>query len=131
MPTPFCRHLHLWAQRQGHRPRPSLPSYHLMSLNASQRIISELGGLRAKLYTRMEEVLGSSLGRDTGYLDCSFSWFSQSLQANAGTVPRLDHNCFPPNPFQFIFYLSSCHPTLHNIDTEDAVKQPTREINGI
>jgi hypothetical protein len=32
---------------------------------------------------------GSNLGPDTGYHDRSFSWFSQSLQANAGKYLKL------------------------------------------
>jgi hypothetical protein len=28
--------------------------------------------------------------------------FPQFLKANAGIVPQLDHDCFLPNPFQFI-----------------------------
>jgi hypothetical protein len=35
----------------------------------------------------IREVPGSNLGPETGYHDRGFSWFPQSLQANAGIVP--------------------------------------------
>jgi hypothetical protein len=46
-------------------------------------------------------MFGSSLGRDTGYPG-GVHGVTQSLQVNSGTVPRLEQEGFPPNPFQFI-----------------------------
>jgi hypothetical protein len=87
--------------------RMLLPSYHFTSLDASQRIISEQGRLWLTLQTCIQETLGSDLIHDTGYLDCSISRFSQSLQATSGRVPQFESNCFLPNPFHFILYLPS------------------------
>jgi hypothetical protein len=38
--------------------------------------------------------------------------FSQLLQANGGIEPRLGHEFFLPNPYQFTIHQSSYHPTL-------------------
>jgi hypothetical protein len=35
------------------------------------------------------------------------SWFYSVVTENAGILPRLGHNSFLPNPFQFIIQLSS------------------------
>jgi hypothetical protein len=46
------------------------------------------------------EMLGSNAGRNIGYPDWHFVY--QCLQANARLVPRVGHNRFLQNPFQFI-----------------------------
>jgi hypothetical protein len=45
---------------------------------------------------------------------------SQFLEARI--VPPLDHDRFFLNPFQFILFPSSYHPTLYSTDTERIVK---------
>jgi hypothetical protein len=59
--------------------------------------------------------------------------FLQSLQTNAGIVPRLGHNRFLPNPFQFIIHDSSYYPPLYSLDTERVVntKKITTKKNEI
>lgn len=52
--------------------------------------------------------LGSYLGRNTGYPEVSCGF----LQGNTRIIPRLGQDQFLPNPFQFIFNLSSYHSTL-------------------
>jgi hypothetical protein len=39
------------------------------------------------LLSRIREDSGSNLGPETAYPDWGFSWFPQSIQANAGIVP--------------------------------------------
>jgi hypothetical protein len=48
------------------------------------------------------EVLGSSHFQDTVYPDSGCRGFPQSLKLNARTVPRLVHEGFLTNHFQFI-----------------------------
>jgi hypothetical protein len=50
------------------------------------------------LYTRILEVLGSSIGRDTGYGD-AFRGVPQSTQANTRTIPPLGHDLSLPNSY--------------------------------
>jgi hypothetical protein len=47
------------------------------------------------------ELLGSNLGRVTGYRKTSRG-FLQSLQTNGRIVSLLGHECSLPDPFQFI-----------------------------
>jgi hypothetical protein len=42
----------------------------------------------------------------------------QSLQANDRAVPHLGHDCFLPNPFQFIIHLSPYHSMLYHLNTK-------------
>jgi hypothetical protein len=49
----------------------------------------------------------NALGWDTG-----FRGFPQSIQANSGILPRLFHNCFLPDPFQFISHRTLLHCTI-------------------
>jgi hypothetical protein len=85
-------------------------------------------GLTVTLYSCIWEELISNLGRDTGYPDWWFWWFSPILQADAGMVPRLGFDrIFPAeirtkrlpntnlerkrvaaNPPQFVFRHWSC-----------------------
>jgi hypothetical protein len=58
-------------------------------------------GVAATLHTRTREEPSSNLDRDTDTLT-EVSYFSSVLQKNAETVPRLGHDRFLPNPFQFI-----------------------------
>jgi hypothetical protein len=46
------------------------------------------------------------------------SGFPQSLQANAGLLPRTGHDHLLPNPFQFNIHESSYHLTQCSLDTE-------------
>jgi hypothetical protein len=48
------------------------------------------------------EVLGSNLGRVPTVPNVFNSGFPQSIETNAGTVPRLHHDTFLPNRLQFI-----------------------------
>jgi hypothetical protein len=61
----------------------------------------------------VREVPCSNLGRDTGNPD-KFSWFPQSLQANAGIVgePRSGRDSFLPSSRNFIIHPSSYHSIL-------------------
>jgi hypothetical protein len=59
------------------------------------RVDSHLGGARFESREKYQIII-----------IVNFRGFSQSLQENTGIVPRLGHNRFFPNPFQFIR-----HPT--------------------
>lgn len=50
---------------------------------------------------------------------------SLTIETNAGTVLRLEHNPLLPNSFQFIFHQSFYHPAPCNLVTDSVVKQPT------
>ena len=50
----------------------------------------------------VREVPGSNLDLDTGYLHVFFQWFPKSFQENCNIITWLHHDCFLPNPFQFI-----------------------------
>jgi hypothetical protein len=63
--------------------------------------------LPVALFSWIQEMLGSNLGRDTGYSDWHFRGFPQALEANAETALRYGHHRIPSNPFQFIY-----HPTI-------------------
>jgi hypothetical protein len=52
--------------------------------------------------TRIRQVFGSKLGRNTGYSD--FGWFSHSLQTNSRIVPPPGHTA---TSFQIIIIFSS------------------------
>jgi hypothetical protein len=60
--------------------------------------------IAAAFWTCSREVLGSNLGRETGY-SVIFRGFSQSLQTDAGTISplRLGHDFFLTNPLQLSF----------------------------
>jgi hypothetical protein len=55
----------------------------------------------ALLLHHIQKILGSNLGPETDFLDLGFQWFSQPLQAYAGTVlqsmPRLLLSKSSPN----------------------------------
>jgi hypothetical protein len=51
--------------------------------------------------TSISEELGSNLGLSIGYPK-EISTFTHSLQENIGTVPRLGHYYFLPNPLHFL-----------------------------
>lgn len=51
--------------------------------------------------------------------------FPQSLQENARIAHQLHHDCFIPDPFQFIIHLSPCHMKLYSVATDSIVKQLT------
>jgi hypothetical protein len=77
------------------------------------------------LCTPIREVLGSNLGRDTGYHKYGFSSFHQLLQANA-----LSNLVFMPLPsMSSLIHQSSFHPMLYGLDTESVVKYITKK-NG-
>jgi hypothetical protein len=71
------------------------------------------------LYTLIQEVLGSNLGRDTGYPD-NFRGFPHSIQANTRTKLPLGHDLFLPDssfishqPLDAIFWeLTAFYNTL-------------------
>jgi hypothetical protein len=46
-----------------------------------------------------------------------------SLQENARIVLKLGHDCFLPNPFQFIIHRWPYHSKLYSVVTEDVAKQ--------
>jgi hypothetical protein len=46
------------------------------------------------------------------------------LQANAGIVHQLSHDCFFPNPFQFVIQPRLYYLMLHSLATDSAVKFP-------
>jgi hypothetical protein len=62
-------------------------------------------GQKLKIY--IWEVFGSNLSKDTDILSEVFHAFPQFFQANVVMIPQLGHDCFLPNPFQFIN-----HPTI-------------------
>jgi hypothetical protein len=53
--------------------------------------------------------------------------FSQSLQEDAGIVPRLSHHRFLPDNFQFIRDDSSYHPRVYTLDTEISLNKNKEE----
>jgi hypothetical protein len=53
---------------------------------------------------RLQEVQVSNLGTDVCYPNYVFLWFSQSLQALAGIVPRNRSQLVPCASFQFIIH---------------------------
>jgi hypothetical protein len=56
--------------------------------------------------TRIRDVRGSISAVPPVILTEIFGCFPQFLQENAITEPRLDHDCFLPNYFQFIVHES-------------------------
>jgi hypothetical protein len=76
----------------------------------------------------IRDVLGSKLGRDTDYPDWAFLCFLQSLQVNAGIVPRVGQYQFLPNHSQFIIYpIIQCY--TYNLDTDSVIKWITHKRN--
>jgi hypothetical protein len=51
-----------------------------------------------------------------------FHGVPQSFQTNSDIATGLGHDCFLPNPVQFIIHLSPYHSTLYNLDTEGLVQ---------
>jgi hypothetical protein len=47
-------------------------------------------------------VFGLNVSQDTGFTDRLFLWVSSVSPGKAGKVCLLGHNCFLPNPLQFI-----------------------------
>jgi hypothetical protein len=82
---------------------------------------TKLFGVAVMLLIHIRGMLGSNLGRDTGY-----HGISQSLQPNAGIVPQLGKDSFLSNPFKFIIHLSSYRPTLYSILIDIIGKYPTK-----
>jgi hypothetical protein len=85
--------------------------------NCKERRLYDRPGAAATFLTPTREALGSNLGRETGLL-----WFSQYFRANAWRAPRLRHDSFLPDSFQFIMHLSSYHLTPYSLATDRAVK---------
>jgi hypothetical protein len=76
----------------------------LRSVNEPQR--KQASG-RYKLHENLHNL--------TGYTKV-FHGFSQSLQANAGIVPKLGHDRFLPYNLQLINHLLPCHSTLYILE---------------
>lgn len=70
------------------------------------------------LWSCIRTVLGSNIGRKINYPDWSFCGPRQSLQINAGVVPRLDQGFLLSDPSQFIIHQSSYNSTLYSLDTD-------------
>jgi hypothetical protein len=70
--------------------------------------------------------MGSNIGRDIGYTECTFRGFLQSFYKNSRGVPRLGYECFFPNPFQFISHHSH-HLTQYIWDTDSHFPVPASE----
>jgi hypothetical protein len=66
----------------------------------SDTIATEQLGLTVTLQTCIQEVLGSNLGRDTGYTVLIHPNFPHSLQAKDEVEFQLGHDRFLPNSFQ-------------------------------
>jgi hypothetical protein len=60
----------------------------------------------------VRNVFGSYLGRNTDYLDRSFSLFFSVAPGNVGIAPRLGHDCLLPRRFQFGNHQSFCYSML-------------------
>jgi hypothetical protein len=56
------------------------------------------------------EALPSNLSRESDYLHWGFFWFSSVSPAEI--LPQLGHDCFLPNPFQFIIQPTTQHCTV-------------------
>jgi hypothetical protein len=87
-----------------------------------QHAETKLAGTRVKLLTRIREILFTNIGRVISYNNRGFS---QSLQTYSKVLPRLSHDLFLPNPFQFIIYHSIIR--RYSLDAESAVKLPTKK----
>jgi hypothetical protein len=74
------------------------------------------------------DVRSSIIDQDTGFPDRDLSSSAQSVQTSVEMIPRLGHDCFLPNPLQFIIHMSSYHWTLHGLGTESVVTE-RKEIN--
>jgi hypothetical protein len=69
-------------------------------------------------------MLGSKIGRDTGYLTWGFCSFLQSIQGNAGIVPKFGYDRFLPkffNSFIHQSYDESTRRCMRSIDTDGVV----------
>jgi hypothetical protein len=84
------------------------------------------------LHTCVSNVLGSNIGRDTGFSEWGFSWLSQLLQKDTGIVTRIGRDCFLLNPFHFIIYQSSYHSTLCSVfhNRFAILREVNREISS-
>jgi hypothetical protein len=58
-----------------------------------------------------------------------FGGFPQPFQENSGILPRLDHNSFLPNPYQFTIHQASYHCTLYSIDIKSVVKLIAKKLD--
>jgi hypothetical protein len=76
------------------------------------------------LWTRIRELLGSNLGRNTG---CGFRGFPLSFLANGGAVPGLRHRRFLQNPFQFINHPTVQHYTAYILT--ESYSPPTYSVS--
>lgn len=94
--------------------RPSLHDYsHLQS-------VDRRAGVTVTVEICIQEDLCSKLRRYI--LTNVYPGFPQYLLAKTGLIPRLDHDCFLQNPFQFTIHESSYHPMLQSFDTHSVVK---------
>jgi hypothetical protein len=82
---------------------------------------TEQVNIAVTLQTCIQEVLGSNSSRDTGYL-VIFRFILQRFQENSGIVPRLSHDRFLSNAFQFIIHHPFHHPMPYILDTSSIVK---------
>jgi hypothetical protein len=64
-------------------------------------ILTEQDGLAVKLWTVLRSFSVRISSRSPAIPNESFRILPQSLQTNSGIVPRLGHDPFLPNPFQF------------------------------
>lgn len=78
---------------------PNIRRCIVLILTASQSRIEQV-----KLYTRIQGVLGSNLGRDSNYPEV-FRELPPPLHPNTGIVPGLSHGRSPHNPFQFFNHI--------------------------
>jgi hypothetical protein len=95
-------------QQQPH----ALPPLLLLLLLPARTFDTERAGIAVTLMARVLQAPNSNLGRDTGYSDWLLHDVPQSLRENFGTVSRLHHSSFLPNPSEFITHLWSYYSTL-------------------
>jgi hypothetical protein len=79
------------------------------------------------------DVSGSDLGPETGCLDRGFSLFSSVLPGECWhSTLKWGHDCFLPNPFQFIIHVSSLYSTQRCLSYwKSAVKLKTNNRGSI
>jgi hypothetical protein len=82
-------------------------------------------GVAVTLWIPIWQVLLSSLCRDTGYRDFP-TLFIQSLEANDGTVPRVGHNCFLPDPSQFLSFIILITPSCSSLHSSKSMHSLNR-----
>jgi hypothetical protein len=74
-------------------------------------ILTEQTGVAVKLQARIQDILGLTRDRDTGYSE-ALCGLPQYLQENAALVHRFGHDLILPNPLQLTFRRSYYHLTL-------------------